>query len=129
VLGEVDIDEFAQPRRLDEALLAPQSFERRRERFGRRPLRLEAAALYAMRAAPADAIPVRPNRPAVSIPSPQFENLTLLRHRQRLLDRLRIEEITAFATSVDPCAQRGEVAVVGSSHGPAGKPVGWRPLI
>jgi hypothetical protein len=77
VLREVDVYEFAQPRRLDQALLAPKPLKRPLERLGRGLLRGEATALHASRAAPADPIPLRPHRPAVSAASLQFEYLTL----------------------------------------------------
>ncbi|MFN2470729.1 MAG: hypothetical protein ABR583_07015 [Gaiellaceae bacterium] len=61
--------------------LASESPERARERLCRGLLRLEAAALHARRAAPADPVPVRPHSPSASAPPFQFEDLTLLRHR------------------------------------------------
>jgi hypothetical protein len=90
VLGEVDVYEFAQPRCLDEALFAPEPFERPRECLGRGLFRGEATTLHTPRATPSSAIPVRPHRPAVSVPSLQFEYLTLLRHHAR--PRNRFEE-------------------------------------
>jgi hypothetical protein len=80
MLGEVDVDELPQARCLDEALLASEPVERPRERLGRGLLRLEAAALYAPRTAPADPVSICPCSPAASAPSLQLQHLTLLRH-------------------------------------------------
>src|SRR6266540_5708803 len=85
VLGEVDLDELAQRRCLDQAAFAPQPFERSLEGFDRGLFRFEAATLYAFRAATADAIAVRPARTPVASPPPHPEDLTLLEHHPSLL--------------------------------------------
>jgi hypothetical protein len=83
VLGEIDVDQLGQCRRLDQTLLAPQLLEHPLERLGRRLLRLEPASLHALGTTPANPIPIRP---LLSIPAPPCEpkHLPLLWDRHHL---------------------------------------------
>src|SRR6266540_232081 len=85
VLGEVDVDELAQRRCLDQTTLALEPLERPLEGFDRGLFRFEAAALYTFRAATADAIAVGPALTLIASPRPQPEDLTLLEHHRSLL--------------------------------------------
>jgi hypothetical protein len=87
VLREVDVDELAEPGRLDETLLSPEALERPLERLGRGLLRRESAPLHTPRAAPTSAITVSPQPPPVGPHRPQFEDLSLLPHCRSLLSR------------------------------------------
>jgi hypothetical protein len=92
VLGEVVIDELAQPRRLHQALLSAKTLERPLERFDRGLLRLEAAPLHAPRAAPAGSVAVGPESLPVWAARLQFEYLTLLRHARSPLSTRELQQ-------------------------------------
>jgi hypothetical protein len=92
VLGQIHVDEFAQPRRLDQPSLSPQPPQRPFQRLGRGPLRLEAALLHAPRAAPAGSVAVGPEFLPVWAACLQFEDLTDLRHGRSPLSTREFRE-------------------------------------
>jgi hypothetical protein len=88
VLGQVHLDQLTQPRRLDQASLAPKPHERPLESLGRSPLRFEPAALDPARTATAEAMPIRPAH-RIAVLRLLWEHLSLLRHRHHLRPLVR----------------------------------------
>lgn len=87
VLGEIEVDELTQPRRLDQSLLAPLSFELPLQRLDRGLLGDEPASLNAPCAAPAETVTVRPcSRFALGRPL-RLKHLSLL-HNNHLSFRV-----------------------------------------
>jgi hypothetical protein len=83
MLGEIDVDELGERRRLHQPLLAPQPLKRPLERLSRRLLRRESAALQPPRAATADPIPIRPKHPIAALCC-ERKHLPLLCHHRHL---------------------------------------------
>ena len=115
VLGQVHLDQLTQPRRLDQASLAPKPLERPLESLGRSPLRFEPAALDPARTATAEAMPIRPAH-RIAVLRLLWEHLSLLRHRHHLRplvrgDGLRSPGGAALHTTCAQSARRASLSL------------------